>query len=327
MKKRRTIAPVCLLLSSLPFYFIGFFTVSQNGNKVLSSIGFWRIGITGQYGGAQNYFNTRSPHFISGIIGALIFSLVLMLGYAVLQIIKASSTVDDKKYYSASFVLSSLCNCFYAGAFLCTALLYANAVHASYVHNGDARMGLGAFAAYLIQFIAMALSYFNFDEYVIVPLIKQRQAESAKENIVVPGAKNYSSLQSRHAYCSCAQQTGIGYDYVQKYYLVCCQGDLAGAKIELKNDLPVYIGRDPARCALVIDAKCLTVARIHCFVLRKGAAFYVNPFSVNGVFFSDTGTPMRRNEFNKVEPNKKFNLAKTENEYFFKIQNFRKDNE
>lgn len=326
MKKRRTIAPVCLLFLSLPFYFIGFFSVRSGGDKVLSSLQFWEIGLSGTYNDAQNYFNTRSPHFISGIIGALVCSLILMLGYAVLQIIRVNGAADDKKYYSASFAFSAFCNCFYAGAFLCTALLYANAFHASYVNNGEARMGFGAFAAYLLQFTAMALSYCNFDEYVIVPLIKRKQTKSDLQNTGVSAIVDKDSLKRNLVRKSVVQKTGTGYDYIQQYYLVCYKGDLAGAKIELRNNLPVYIGRDPAHCALVIDSKCLKVSRVHCYALRKGATFYVKPLSRNGVFFSASGKQMILNELNRVEPNTAFNLAKTENEYYFKIQNFRKDN-
>lgn len=46
------------------------------------------------------------------------------------------------------------------------------------------------------------------------------------------------------------------------------------------------IGKDPARCQIVIDRGYKKVSRVHCGVLRKGKSFYVRDYSTNGTFRS-----------------------------------------
>lgn len=316
---------------SLPFYFFDFFSIKQNETTVVNTLRFWLVGLTGEYGDTQIYFHTRSPHFINGIVGALIFSLVAFIVYVVFQIVGASKSIQEKKYYIASFSLIALCNCFYLSAAICTSLLYSNTFHASYVEVGSAKIGIGAVIACLLQFAATSVSYLNLDKYVIAPYIKQRE-ESKKQYL-----EYFDLQQQKHTYDTREKQyickTGvtynhnnISYNYEQKYYLVCYKGNMAGAKIELKNGTPIYIGRDAKKCAIVINENFKTVSRVHCCVFRKGSEFYVKPLSLNGVYYSDNKELMSVNKINKVEPNRAFNLSNTENEYYFKIKNFRKEN-
>lgn len=314
LKKERTVAPSILFAISIPFYFLGFYSITQDGEKVLSTLQFWKIGLTNNYDFAQRYLYTNGPDFVNGIVGMLIFSLILFTAYCIVQTIKLSGKILDKFYYSLSLLFSGLSYCFYLSAVFFTALFYSNLLHASYCVSGEGRIEAGAVFAIIFQTVSFWLSFINFDEYVYQNL--KKNVNVIDEKLSAPKGK-IKKIKPNPGVQNNAS--------VYKYYLVCCGTALPGAKIELQNDKMIYIGRDPQHCQLIINPYFRTVARIHCGVVRKGSNIYLQSISKNGVYYSDNDVKMQEYVLNKIEFDKKFNLAHTKNEFYCKKEYIRKE--
>ena len=109
------------------------------------------------------------------------------------------------------------------------------------------------------------------------------------------------------------------------YYLCCCGGSYAGAQVELPDQTEVKIGKDPARCQIVIDRGYKKVSRVHCGVLRKGKSVYVRDYYTNGTFRSAGDKRMQSGgAWNALCADQIFNLAQTDNSFYCEIQSEKK---
>lgn len=82
MNTQRKIIPAILLFLSLPFYFIGIFSLhTDRGIKLVGSMRFWYIGLTGDYSPYQQYFYTKLANFINAVVILFILSIVFMTVY------------------------------------------------------------------------------------------------------------------------------------------------------------------------------------------------------------------------------------------------------
>ena len=68
--------PIFLFACSVPFYFFGLFSLhTDRGVKLVGSLRFWQMGLTGDYDPYQQYFYTRLANFAQAVVVLLIFSV------------------------------------------------------------------------------------------------------------------------------------------------------------------------------------------------------------------------------------------------------------
>lgn len=71
----------------------------------------------------------------------------------------------------------------------------------------------------------------------------------------------------------------------KKVYIECIKGSRKGEKFPVNSG--VYIGRDPARCGIVLNAVDNKVSRVHCFVNLCGNNVYVTDQNSTGGTYID----------------------------------------
>lgn len=93
-------------------------------------------------------------------------------------------------------------------------------------------------------------------------------------------------------------------------------GSNAGYNIPLNPGQPVFIGKDPAQCSIVIDKKYDRVSRRHCSVEFDPVAnaYKITDYSTNGIKRAD-GTKLPRNATTYVDRGETIRLASTENAF------------
>ncbi len=93
--------------------------------------------------------------------------------------------------------------------------------------------------------------------------------------------------------------------------LIGLQGTYEGARIPLKDGKPVYIGRDPKACSVVIKGE--NVSRKHCSVTYNAAngAYSITDFSVNGVYDKD-GRRLENGKVNILTSGNEIHIGATE---------------
>lgn len=315
MKIHKKGIPAILLVLSLPFYFVGVFSLRNNsGIKIVGSMRFWYIGLTGNYSPFQQYFYTRLANFVNAVVMLFILSIIFMLVY--LSIIVESKKISSpKKLYSLLFAFDILSLGFYISGILFEWLFYSNKFHTCYIVQGEGRLGFGIVVGVLLHTAAFVFSYLNYLQYVLNPYLLTRQCKresNALNNNLEPKAINAART---------LEKTSIAANYGLEYYLFCDKGDYAGGKVELKDNQEIKIGKDPQHCAFVIGKNYKKVSRIHCGVLRKGNNFYVIDYSTNGTFLTVGNVKMQSGGIlNKINTDQIFNLAQTENEFYCKIE-------
>lgn len=295
------------MIVSLPFYFLGLFSLKDiDGNRIMGTLKFLSIGITKTYGKYAIYFNTRGPNFINAITGLFIASLVIFLLY-VLILTLGKNSIEQKKYISISFATSLFTHGLYAAGIVILILFYTNIHHASYVVLGSARLGFGAIIGLLSQLIATTMYCLNWFDFVVIPFVEKRKS---KKEICVDEHETQESYQ----------KTPTSSIQKLKFYLVINKGEYTGGKIELNNDEEIVIGKDARCCTVVINGKYKTISRKHCGVIRKGYKFYIKDYSSNGTFLSFDNKRLPYGIFTQVESGERFNLAKTDNEFYCQIE-------
>ena len=216
------------------------------------------------------------------------------------------------------FAFALLCFAFYCTAVLIEILFYTNRFHASYILEGKGRLGFGVPLAFLLQCVAFALQYHRYAELVLGPFLERRRAHDQPEPV------NGKQIPGTDPPVSRKIPVGPAVPALH-YYLCCCGGSYAGAQVELPDQTEVKIGKDPARCQIVIDRGYKKVSRVHCGVLRKGKSFYVRDYSTNGTFRSAGDQRMQSGgAWNTVCADQIFNLAQTENRFYCEIQSEKK---
>lgn len=310
MNNYKKYIPAILLILSLPFYFIGVFSLkSERGIKIMGSMGFWYIGLTGDYSDYRQYFYTRLANFINAVIILFIASIVFTIAYLCIFFL-CCKNMPLKKYICITFAFNILSFGFYIAAVLFEAMFYSNKFHASYVIQNEGRLGFGIYLGLLLHIAAFVINYIYYVKLVFNPYIERKRAEKLQ-----PLNQN-ENTQDEYPNTApvCATDSGL------KYYLFCSKGSLSGGKIELKNNCELKIGKDSRLCSLVIDKKYKNVSRLHCGVLRKNTDFYIIDYSTNGTFLSVDDTRMQSGGvLNKIPANQTFNLAHTENEFYCKM--------
>lgn len=73
--------------------------------------------------------------------------------------------------------------------------------------------------------------------------------------------------------------------HFKKGYIECIKGSRKGERFPVNNG--VYIGRDPARCAIVLSNTDNKVSRVHCFVNTSGNNIYVTDQNSTGGTYID----------------------------------------
>ena len=81
--------PIFLFACSVPFYFFGLFSLhTDRGVKLVGSLRFWQMGLTGDYDPYQQYFYTRLANFAQAVVVLLIFSLLFMVVFFILAAVR-----------------------------------------------------------------------------------------------------------------------------------------------------------------------------------------------------------------------------------------------
>lgn len=81
---------------------------------------------------------------------------------------------------------------------------------------------------------------------------------------------------------------------MEKYKIVCIEGELKDSEIILKADESIMIGRDPKFANLVF--RDVTISRKHCLVESGDADnYYVTDYSACGIL-SENGTKLKQGE-------------------------------
>lgn len=310
--------PIFLFACSVPFYFFGLFSLhTDRGVKLVGSLRFWQMGLTGDYDPYQQYFYTRLANFAQAVVVLLIFSLLFMVVFFILAAVR-DKIKDLVVAERALFAFALLCFAFYCTAVLIEILFYTNRFHASYILEGKGRLGFGVPLAFLLQCVAFALQYHRYAELVLGPFLERRRAHDQPEPVKgkqIPGTDPPVSRKI---------PVGPAVPALH-YYLCCCGGSYAGAQVELPDQTEVKIGKDPARCQIVIDHGYKKVSRVHCGVLRKGKSFYVRDYSTNGTFRSAGDQRMQSGgAWNALCADQIFNLAQTDNSFYCEIQSEKK---
>lgn len=313
MKYKYEFLSVLLFACSVPFYFFGLFSLhTDRGAKLVGSLRFWQMGLTGDYDPYQQYFYTRLANFAQAVVVLLIFSLLFMVVFFILAAVR-DKIKDLVVAERALFAFALLCFAFYCTAILIEILFYTNRFHASYILEGKGRLGFGVPLAFLLQCVAFALQYHRYAELVLGPFLERRRAHDQPELV------NGKQIPGTDPPVSRKIPVGPAVPAFH-YYLCCCGGSYAGAQVELPDQTEVKIGKDPARCQIVIDHGYKKVSRVHCGVLRKGKSFYVRDYSTNGTFMNAGNERLQHREFlNRVRTGQVFNLAQTENEFYCEI--------
>ena len=128
--------PIFLFACSVPFYFFGLFSLhTDRGVKLVGSLRFWQMGLTGDYDPYQQYFYTRLANFAQAVVVLLIFSLLFMVVFFILAAVR-DKIKDLVVAERALFAFALLCFAFYCTAVLIEILFYTNRFHASYILEG-----------------------------------------------------------------------------------------------------------------------------------------------------------------------------------------------
>lgn len=302
MKKKRKLIPIIFILISIPFYFFGFYSLkADNGKTILGTYRFFQIGLTNDYDVYRQYFFTEGPHFINAVVVLLIISLVMMLAYWFIFAIHKSN-LTEKQYITLSFVFSFLSHCFYASAVVIGVMFYSNIFHASYVQQGQGRLGFSVAFVLTFQLASFFIQYFNFIDYVI-----PKKEQKAKEKVPQVG------LSKENDFSGLVQNVKTA----NHFYLIGSKGEYEGGKIEIPENRELIIGKDPSISSVIVNKKYKKVSRKHCGVLRKGYCYYIKDYSTNGTYLSFDGSKLQSGGIlNKVESGQRFNLAKTDNEFY-----------
>ena len=193
--------------------------------------------------------------------------------------------------------------------FLIEILFYTNRFHASYILEGKGRLGFGVPLAFLLQCVAFALQYHRYAELVLGPFLERRRAHDQPEPVKgkqIPGTDPPVSRK-------------IPVVRLCRHYIIICVAvvDLTPVhRWNCRTKTEVKIGKDPARCQIVIDRGYKKVSRVHCGVLRKGKSFYVRDYSTNGTFRSAGDKRMQSGgAWNALCADQIFNLAQTDNSF------------
>lgn len=134
--------PIFLFACSVPFYFFGLFSLhTDRGVKLVGSLRFWQMGLTGDYDPYQQYFYTRLANFAQAVVVLLIFSLLFMVLFFILAAVR-DKIKDLVVAERALFAFALLCFAFYCTAVLIEILFYTNRFHASYILEGRGGWGL-----------------------------------------------------------------------------------------------------------------------------------------------------------------------------------------
>lgn len=315
MNTQRKIIPAILLFLSLPFYFIGIFSLhTDRGIKLVGSMRFWYIGLTGDYSPYQQYFYTKLANFINAVVILFILSIVFMTVY-LLIIFCAKKISTQKRLASLLLAFDMLSFGCYLSGIIFELLFYSNKFHACYVIQGEGRLGYGILVGVLLHIASFVFNYINYLEYVFNPYLFAKRCKKDVSAVNIDNKpKAVQTVQN-------IEKTIAMPNKELKYYLICDRGDFAGGKVELKNDREIKIGKDPRYCAFVISKKYKKVSRVHCGVLRKGRTFYVIDYSTNGTFFNAGDQRMQTGGvLNKINTDQMFNLARTDNEFYCKIE-------
>lgn len=311
MNKFRKYIPATLLLLSLPFYFLGVFTLrSERGEKIMGSLRFWYIGLTGNYSDYKRFFYTKLANFINAVVVLFIISIVFMIIYFCVYFFCANR-LPTKKYISVTFAFEILSFAFFISGVLFEAFFYSNKFHACYIIQNEGRLGFGIYIAFLLHSAAFVISYLDYLRVVFNPYL---YGKNAVKGIIYNDADKNIQQNKTDTTCVCTNEGGL------KYYLLCTGGSFAGGRIELKENYEIKIGKDPKQCALIVDRKYKNVSRVHCGVLRKNTDFYVIDYSSNGTFVTLDDSRMQNGGIlNKIAANQTFNLAHTDNEFYCQI--------
>ncbi len=322
MKKEREIIPEILMLSSLAFYFFGFFSLkSEAGARLFGTWKFWLIGITGDYQDYYPYFYTKGPNFIKAVFGLVMCSVVAYLAYVIILIVRRSA-LNEKQYISLCYVFSLLTHGLYSGAALITLLFYSNGIHACYVLKGSGRLGACAYIVVLIQCVAVMIYSYNLIDYVIIPArIKHKlKKQGIKAEVEFNGRRQFISGAVPQPFSASPYPVKPA-DNGLKCFIIGSKGDYKDGKIPLIDGQELIIGKDPKMCELIINKKYSKVSRKHCGVVRKGYNIYIKDYSTNGTFFSfDDERLQGGGILNKTVSGKRFNLAHTENEFYCQFE-------
>lgn len=302
MKKERKLIPVIFNLISIPFYFFGFYSLrAENRTKILGTYRFFQIGLTRDYGIYRQYFFTEGPHFINAVVILLIVSFMMVLSYCIVLGI-CKSKLTEKQYIKLSLTFSCLSYCFYASAVVIGVVFYSNIFHASYVIQGKGHLGFSAAIISILQFTALFIHYFNFIDYVL----SKKEYKEIEKSSLTDSQKNITEWDIKRKILNS-----------NHFYLVGSKGEYEGGKIEILENKELIIGKDPTISAVVINKKYQKVSRKHCGIIRKGYCYYIKDYSKNGTYLSFDGSKMQTGGvLNKVESGQKFNLAKTDNEFY-----------
>lgn len=313
MKYKYGFLSVLLFACSVPFYFFGLFSLhTDRGVKLVGSLRFWQMGLTGDYDPYQQYFYTRLANFAQAVVVLLIFSLLFMVVFFILAAVQ-DKIKDPVGAERALFAFALLCFAFYCTAVLIEILFYTNRFHASYILEGEGRLGFGVPLAFLLQCVAFALQYHRYAELVLGPFLERRRAHDQSE------PDREKRMPGTDTPIRAEVPIGPAVSALH-YYLCCCGGSYAGAQVELPDQTEVKIGKDPARCQIVIDRRYKKVSRVHCGVLRKGKCFYVRDYSTNGTFMNAGNERLQHREFlNRARTGQVFSLAQTDNEFYCEI--------
>lgn len=307
-KNRMQTAEMILMLSSLPFYWLGYYTLRINENLRLGSLRYWAIGLTGSFGKFAPYLYTKGPNFMNGSVWLLIISVMLILVYTVLQIYK-NKLKNDAQRTVLLFCTSFFGACVYAAGLLMTWMFYSNRMHASYARAGFGGPFVGAFIALACQMTAVGMQFPDFFEVVTAYLNRKKEKPSEAAPLPIVNTPQ-TAVGSRTA-----PRETMG------YYLVGYRGDYSGGKIPLDDNKEVLIGKDPSLCSVVIPARYKRISRKHCGVTRKGYRFYLKDYSTNGTYLSFNQEKIATGGvLTEIKSGERFNLAKTENEFYCQIE-------
>lgn len=312
-----------MMLVSIPFSYFGFYCLkSDNGTKILGTARFWLIGLTKEYGDMRQYFFVDGPHFFNAVVVLLIISILFMLAFSIVQMSK-KSLLTQKQEISLSFIFSLLTHGFYAAAVIITILFYANLFHASYTIQGHGRLGVCPIIAIILQFPAVWAYAMLFIEFVL-PHRKPKEEEDEEE---IPASKVAvappAAVGPRTPFSPRPQVVPppppVHHNSVNAF-LMGYDGEYKGGKIKINENEEILIGKDSKICSVVIDEKYKKVSRKHCGISRKGYDIFIKDYSTNGTYLSFDKTKIPSGVSYKLESGQRFNLAKTDNEFYCQIE-------
>jgi hypothetical protein len=314
LKKKRELIPAIIMLSCIPFYFFDFFSLKlDDGQKIIGTARFWLIGLTGDYGEYQQYFNSIGPNFLGGCVGLLICSLLFYIVFVVILILK-KDTLTPNQYTVFSFLTCLFINCFYLSSVAITLLFYSNKYHVSYAVTGKGRMGWCVLLVILAQITSVVIQFLNVSEYVIAP----NKAKKLEQITNIDLKDDNEKIEEKPIQKPIP--TEIKYQHQWQCYLIGSKGEYRDGRIKVEDNDELIIGKDPSLCTVVIDKKYSKVSRKHCGVVKKGYNIYLKDYSTNGTFMSFDKQRVPKGTLYKIESGQRFNLANTENEFYCQIE-------